>query len=51
MVDARKLAESPLVELVYDRGGVQIIELQASAQMTNALRLMRRDAERRGPAR
>jgi len=51
MVDARKLAESPLVELVYDRGGVQIIELQASEQMTNALRLMRRDAERRGPAR
>jgi hypothetical protein len=46
MVDARKLAQSPLVELVYDRDGVQIIAMKASKAMINGLRLLQQDAAR-----
>lgn len=45
VVDGRKLARPPQVELVYDHDGVQILELSPSRQLVNAARILRRHAE------
>ena len=46
IIDARKLAASPLVDLVYDDAGVQIVKMSSSAALTNPLRLLKADAKR-----
>ena len=52
LIDGRKLAKSPLISLVYDRDGVQIIKMTASPQFREGIRLLQENAaaERRRDA-